>query len=111
MKNAYNLIEDVSTITTIPGGSLKKLWNIMMWSMCDYIELDKLQGEDQTSINIGFGTLIISTEDNQVQYKFIPSQKFESGVVGTVVNGKNPLVKNLEDTLVNRFTKCYKDMF
>lgn len=106
-----NILDDVCKITTIPTASMNKLFSKMEWCICNAVEESKLSGENITEVNIGVGTVIISIIDNSIQYKFIPSQKLERGLVDTIVYGKNPLVVNLEETFANRIVKTFKDMF
>ncbi len=106
-----DIINDISKITTIPGRTMDKLISKMDWCICDAVEESIIKGNELTIVNIGMGLLYISTENNQVQYKFVPSPKLERYVTDTVVNRKNALVVNLESTFVNRITKTYKDMF
>lgn len=106
-----NIIDDLSTITTIPPASLRKLFEKVGWCICNGVLESRLAEQDITEINLGYGTLIISIENNQIEYKFIPSSKLEKGLIETVVNKKNPLVVNLEETFANRILKTYKDMF
>ncbi len=105
-----NILQDISQITTIPLASLNRLSEKIGWSICNCVEESVLKGETTTEVTFGFGALVISIEDNQLNYKFIPSKKFEKGLVETVVNKKNPLTVKLEDTFVNRIVKTYKDM-
>ena len=108
---ATDIINDVATITTIPPTSLRKLIDKMSWCICNAVEESRLSNIESTIVNIGFGQLIIAVEDNQIQYKFIPSSKLERGLVDTIINKKNPLIVNLEETFANRIVKTYKDMF
>ena len=108
---SVNIVEDLSTITTIPPASLRKLFEKVGWCICNGVVESKLNDEDITEINLGFGTLIISVENNHIEYKFIPSSKLEKGLVESIVNKRNPLVVNLEETFANRILKTYKDMF
>ena len=110
-KKPIDILDDICTITTIPTASMNKLFNKIEWCICNSVEESKLSGDNITELDIGIGTLIISIIDNSIQYKFIPSNKLEKGLIDTVIYGKNPLVVNLEDTFANRIVKTFKDMF
>ena len=110
-KKPINILDDICKITTIPTASMNKLFNKLEWCICNAVEESKISGEAITEVNIGIGNLIISIENNTLQYKFIPSAKLEKGLVETAVYGKNPLVVNLEETFANRIVKTFKDMF
>lgn len=105
-----NLIEDLSTLTTIPQEALNKLITKAIWCICDTIQESKLQNSTTTKINIGLGNLIIIDEDEQIKYKFIPNTELEDGVRDTLIEGKNPLSLTLEKTLVSKILKTYKDI-
>ena len=108
---SFNIIDDVCTITTIPSASLNKLSKIAEKCICNAVYESHLNKEQITDINIGFGNLLISVEDNTLVYKFIPSSTFERELVNTIVSKKNPLREKLELTFINRITNTYKDMF
>ena len=105
-----NVLQDISQITTIPLASLNRLSEKIGWCICNCVEESRLKGQDTTEVTFGFGALVISVENNEINYKFVPSKKFEKGLVETIVNKKNPLTVKLEDTFVNRIIKTYKDM-
>ena len=106
-----DVIQDISKITTIPVRTLDKLVSKIDWCICDAIEESRMIGEELTKVDIGVGTLCISVKDDSIEYKFLPAPKLEKYVIDTVINKKNPMVVNLEQTFVNRITKTYKDMF
>ena len=105
-----NIVQDLSTLTTIPYRSLEKLISKSCWCICDAVEESTLQGKNITAIDIGIGQLVVQVIDNSIQYKFIPSSRLEKYMVDTVVNKKNPMTVNLESTFVNRIVKTYKDL-
>ena len=105
-----NILQDISKITTIPLASLQRLFDKITWCICNCVEESFLGGETFTEVNFGFGSLIISVENNQINYQFLQTRKFENALIHTIVDKKNPLTVELEDTFVNRITKTYKDM-
>lgn len=64
LENVTDIIEDISTITTIPPVSLRKLFDKVGWCICNAVEESRLKEQDITEVNIGFGTLLISVENN-----------------------------------------------
>ena len=111
MNKVVDIVKDLSTITTIPVRTLDKLISQSDWCICNAIEETILSGNDTVCVDIGIGLIYMSINNNEVQYKFVPSSKLEKYVVDTVVNAKNPLTINLESTFINRILKTYKDMF
>ena len=104
----YNLIEDLSVLTSIPRDALDKLSKKCVWVICDDLEDCELENDNLVSINIGIGNLLISNGDETIKYKFIPSKELEKGIRETVVDHKNPLKFVLEKTLADRITNTYK---
>lgn len=107
----YNIIEDLTTLTTIPESALVKLMSKYNMLISDYVLQDKLTSNDITQINIGIGTLIISNTDYTLSYKFIPSLELEESLVNSLRTKSSPLEITLEKALSERITKTYKDLF
>lgn len=107
----FNLIEDLNTLTTIPNGTLNKLVDKVNYIICNDLEEAMLNSDNTMELNIGIGTLILTLEDDSLEYKFIPTQKLENSIVSTIKDKKNPLEVNIENALVSRILKAYKDMF
>lgn len=105
----YNLLNDMSLLTTIPVSNLERLSKQSNYIICDCIEDTCLQGKDYLEIFIGIGTLHISVKDSQVLYRFVPCGELEKGIQNTFINHKNPLVKMAEDTLKKKLVATYKD--
>ena len=105
-----SIINDLSTITTIPMNSLQKLKEKEIYLICNAVEESTLQGKNITEINLGLGTLVILIEGGFINYKFTPSNKLEKNLVDTIINKKNPLTNLFEEALADRVVKTYKDM-
>lgn len=106
-----NLKSDISLLTTINEKALDKLTDKVLWCISDAVEKALLNNDNIAEIDLGFGILMISILDNNVKYKFIPSKNLEKSVNDTIINEKNILVDVLEESLVNKITNVYKDMF
>lgn len=103
-----SLIDDLSTLTTIPATNLNQLVQKSVYCICDDVE-EAVLGENNTAeIDLGFGKLYIRVHNNNVQYKFIPSRALDNAVKETIINHKNPLVDVAEETLVHRILNTYK---
>lgn len=103
-----DIIQDVSTITTIPKDALDKLVNKELWCICEAVKEGSLKNESPTEMDIGIGTLLISDHEETVKYKFIPSKALEESVNETIQNKKSPLELKLEKNLVNKILNTYK---
>ena len=104
-------VKDLSTISTIPYHTLEKLFDRFMWVICDTIEESSISHEDYAQVDIGIGRIDINIADNEIQYRFVPSKKLDDYVRDTIINGKNPLIKNLEEGIATRVVNAYKDLF
>lgn len=107
----YSLIEDLSTLTTIPALNLGQLSKKAIYCICDSVDSSILKGENLVDINIGIGTLSILVDNDVIQYRFVPSNSLESNIKKTVVEGKNPLVEKAEKLLAKKIIDTYKDYF
>ena len=103
-----SLIDELSTLTTIPVTSITNLADKSLWCICNCVEESKLGNNDLTEIDIGIGILSILVENNNIQYRFVPSKKLEAAVRDTIVNKKNPLTQAAESALTKRILEAYK---
>ena len=101
--------EDLSTLTTIPKNTLQKLNQKVEWIICNSIYEDILKNEKLTKIDLGIGLLLIENQEEEIKYKFIPSQRLEQSIREVYIDKKNPLQLELEKTLANRIINTYKD--
>lgn len=104
-----NLINDISTLTTIPTKYLAKLNDKALVCICDSVEESLVAEQEITEINIGIGTLYIKLEGELCKYKFIPSNELQKAVKATILNRQSSLTHELETTLVNKIMNSYKD--
>lgn len=105
----YSLIEDLSTLTTIPVAALLKLNNKINYCICEDVVDSQLKGENLTQVDIGIGELQIYVEGEDLKYRFIPSKDLDTGVKTSILEKKSPLMERAEDLLVKRVIKTYKD--
>lgn len=104
----HSLVEDLSLLTTIPPINLDKLVNKSIWCICDCVEESKINNNNVTDIDIGMGTLSICVENNNVQYRFVPSKKLENSIKNTIINGHNPLIEEAEEKLTKKMLEIHK---
>lgn len=105
----YNLIEDLSNLTTIPTSALTKLSDKAVFCICNDIEESILREERIADIDVGIGTLQVLVDSNDLKYRFIPSKTLEANMKNTVINKKNPLTTTVEESLVRRILNTYKN--
>ena len=105
----FDLIKDLSELTTIPDTTITKLFEKAAWCICNDIYEAKLDNKTQVDIDMIVGMLHIHIENNQIKYMFEPSKKLESAVRETIIENKNPLSNVVETMLAYRITNAYKD--
>lgn len=105
-----NILDDMCQITTIPTASMNKLFDKVGFCIANAVYEGYLNDQSIVDINLGIGNLIISIDNNQLVYKFVPSAKLEKNIVDSIRNNKNPLDIKLEETFANRILHTYKDM-
>jgi hypothetical protein len=108
--NTFDLVSDISIITTLPDKTLRRLCEKGNECICHNV-LETIQnGESETSIDITMGVIKIIVENDEIHYRFIPSSKLEDMLVTTLNNGTDPLIKHIENSLTNRILTVYKDL-
>lgn len=106
MNNEFNVIDDMSTITTIDKNKLKKFIDFEECCIANCIN----EREDGVSIiDIGIGTLSILVEHNKISYKFIPSESLRRKVLSTT-KGKNNVADRIEKVARRITLDAYKDV-
>lgn len=103
-------ITDLSKITTIPNKTLEKLFTKMIYCISDAVYESWEQGNDTLDLNIGIGTLSLKMTEDEVKYKFIPSEELSDAVKNTILNEQNLLEDKLEQSFVDKVTHLYKDL-
>lgn len=106
-----NISKDLSTLTTVNEQTFKKLESKIVWCISDCIDSAIKAGDSTASINLGFGILTICFDNNEIKYRFKPSNNLEKVVANTVINERNDLVLNIENSLVSKLTNVYKSFF
>ena len=105
-----NIIDDLSLLTTIPEKTITKLLKKEIYCICEAIEEDVLEGKDLSILNLGFGVLYIKHTENEVKYKFVPTNELQKAITNTIVNKKNILEDVLNASLAAKFMEVYKDL-
>ena len=106
-----NLKNDLSTLTTINESTFSKLINKVEWCISDGVEKAINENSEEVLVDIGIGILMINFSNNEVKYKFKPSPRLEKVITSTIINERNDLVLNIENSLVSKLTNVYKNFF
>lgn len=106
----FDLLKNLSVITSIPESSLTKLTDKINWCICDNL-YQTIQSHDiTTDINLGFGILTVNNNSDSISYRFKPSAELEEAIKSVILDNVNPLKVTLEKNLINRITNTYKDI-
>ena len=105
-----NMVEKMSVLTTIPEKHLTRLTEVCELAITNLVEEALLNGESVVDANLGFGTLGIKFEDNQLRFRFTPSAKFEEDLITTIKDKKSSLSTVLETSLITKIVQTYKDL-
>lgn len=106
-----NLIEDISTLTTIGKYNLDQLVAKSVAIVSHNVEESLRDRKDITSIDIGLGVLHIQHKENSIKYKFIPSKKLDDAVFNTYKTRESALTLEIDKALGERINNTYKDLF
>ena len=104
-----NIIENVSTLTTIPARKLSNLVDKVKLCLGHELFVGTQSDEQVFEINVGVGNLIITNNRDNISYDFIPTPEFEQLIVNSF-DGDDPLSNYLENALSTRLLNTYKDV-
>ena len=104
--------ENISKLSTIPVKSIEQLSRYIN-SIHSHDLVTQMM--DDKSINIFEiqlfeGTLMLQIIDDNIKYKFIPSEEFSKAILDTVLSKKSLLVNELDKKLQRILQKAYKDV-
>ncbi len=104
----YTLNDEISTLTTIPEFNLVNLNKLTEDIICDTISTRNLK-EDLITYNVGYGTLQIQWNGDDVVFNFSPSTRFTKKI-REALKGKSTLQENIEQKINQTLIKTYKDL-
>lgn len=106
-----DIIDDISTLTTIPKSNLDKLVEQSIKCISHSVWENNEETDYTVDLNIGIGTLHIKVESNTVKYKFIPSSKLEKSIQSALLDNIDPLVCVIEQAVCKKILTGYKEFF
>jgi hypothetical protein len=105
MATQVNIPTDVGTLLRLPTKVSKELIDKACLCISSAICEAKRNGEQQTSINIGIGTLSVDLLD--MQCKFVPGKNLKVAIKNALTSPIDPLETELEKTLADKlFAIC-----
>lgn len=106
-----NIVQDISTLTTLPVSNIEDLTEIIIDCICHDVLEGKLTNSELVTISLGkIGKLLISLTDSELKYKFIPSKYLEENLITTLNSNESSLETRLEQNLDKRIIAAYKDL-
>lgn len=106
----FDIVSDISVLTTAPEKTLRNLCLKGSECICHDV-LESLQASEiETVVDIGIGTIKIIVDNDEIHYKFTPSNQLEAMLINTIQNNHDPLVTDIEDKLYSRIINTYKDL-
>ena len=106
-----NLIQDLSTLTTIATYNLDKLVSKSVSIISHDVAESLREGAEVTSIDIGLGVLHIQHIAGVIKYKFIPSKMLDNTICSTYKGNESSLIMEVDKVLGERINNIYKDLF
>lgn len=106
----FNLMDDISKLTTITPHTMKKLVKMSNACICHDVLDSLLSGSTETEVDIGIGKLFIRYEGDNVKYKFIPTKTLEENVCKTLTTKSSPVTCKAETELKDRVEQAYKHL-
>ena len=100
MTNNTNVVNDVGVLLRIPTKVAKELVDKACLCIGSTICEAKRNGEQQTAINIGIGTLSVDLLD--MQCKFVPGKNLKTAIKNVLTTDTDPLELELEKALADR---------
>lgn len=106
-----DVIKEVSILTTVPEKSIRDLADKAIYSINEAVVEALLAKTEVVELDIEIGILYLQVTEDEIRYKFTPSDKLEESLVTTVTHGQNLLEDTLTSALVKKITNTYKDLF
>ena len=111
MKTEYNLLDDLSVLTTISKYGLTDMSKIAEMCIAQAILEAKLNNQETVKIILGtLGELNVIITDSEVTYRYIPSKSLEKDIIASLQTNKSKLQEALENSLTKRVISVYKDL-
>ena len=105
-----SLINDLNNLTNIPEKILEKLSDNVMFSILQSLQEMLIKKETLCEVDMSIGNLLISLEDDNIKFKFIPSKKLEKEIIKTIESGENSMKELLTKNMVATLEKTYKEL-
>lgn len=106
-----DLLDDISSLTTIQRVSLDRLVSQANKCICHDIQEVLVNDSSGACVNIGIGNLFIDVNKDSIKYRFEPSSKLENYIIDTILTNKSPIIDDIEKSLISKINNVYKELF
>lgn len=100
MSNQINAVNDISTLMRLPTKVSKEITDKLCLCIGSAIYEAKCNGESQTTIGIGIGSLSVNLVD--MQCKFVPGKNLKTAIKNAMNTKTDPLELVLEQALAEK---------
>ena len=104
------ITKDLSSVTHIPHYTLETLFSKIPALVAHNIYEATIEEEDEISIDIGFGNLLVSIAEDEVRMRFSPNRKLEQMIKDIMETKTDPLIASLEENLREKIESAYKNL-
>lgn len=104
------IIKDLADLTSVSEKIFEKLSNNIMFLILQNLEETINKNEKICEFDLNLGKLLISLEDDELKFKFIPSKKLEKEIIKTIEEGQNSMEKILISNMISTLEKTYKEL-
>ena len=103
--------KDLCAITCVPQYTFDRLKTSVNYVHANEAITQILDNQQVIRLDTFEGNIYIKRVDDDLQYKFVPSEEFEKAMINCFVNNKNPLEVTAVTKLKEILTHVYKDLF
>ena len=105
----YNLLKDISTVTTVPLSTLTHLSDVACKCISHAVVECIKSNQNICTVDIGIGTLSMTVDKDDLQFKFVPSMQLQKTIFNAVNTKESELVEAIEDVIKQKVVSAYKN--
>lgn len=105
-----NLLSDLETLTQTKRQVFEYLTDLSIADISQCVLEEYNTNGKFCSVDIGIGTLNFIFEQDELQFKFVPSKKLEDSIFDAISSNKSSLQEMIENKINSRMIKLYKEL-
>ncbi len=102
----YSIAQNMSLLSMVHKRDLDKIFRVEELIMGSYLHNCS---DHDVSFDIGIGSLIIYWDNEDIKFRFIPSERFSKTISESIDGDSDVLAKALEQSLAKKVDMSYKD--